>query len=398
MVQAVREPVAKKGPRVTMFVTLPGRNIVFLPHEAHIGVSRMIDDPAERRRLHAKLQELLEPGSGAIVRTVGEGATDHELQEDVRILRTQWLDICQRFECSSGPSFLFADFDLMLRALRDLASAETETVWIDNAEQVDRAEAFLARFHPGKRPVARLYEGQSPLFAKHGVDRWIHEATSPTVPLKSGGQLVIDRTEAMTVIDINSERQIASEKLENAVLKLNLEAAREIALQLRLRNIGGLVVVDFVDMPRAEDQRMLEAVFEIELRIDRARVHMGPLSRFGVIELSRKRLRESIYDRLTESCPTCAGAGYIRSASDLAIEVLARIRRAAADERTEKTTLRVEVPVRVGAVLRGQLADVLLDVTKGTHIEIELIDVTSSHSHEADIRLVRAPAGSSPQD
>ena len=392
MVQVVREPVAKKGPRATMMISLPGRNLVFLPQQAHIGVSRMIADPAERRRLHEAVEGNLEAGTGAIVRTVGEGATEEELSEDLRFLREQWRDIGTRYDHASAPSFLFADLDLVLRALRDLVGPQTEEVWIDDPEEQNRIETFLERFHPGMRPQVRLHEGPTELFAAHGLDRWIREAVSPTVALKSGGQLILQRTEGMTVIDVNSSRQVGGGRLDNALLKLNLEAAREIALQLRLRNIGGLIVVDFVDMPRLEDRRMLGAVFEIELSIERTRVRLGRLSPFGVVELTRKRVRESAYERLTETCPTCAGQGYVRSASDLAIETISRLRRAVQAAEQEGMSWRVQVPARVAAILNGQLAGVVADLAAKADARIDVVSSPAMATGSADLRLV-ADAG-----
>ncbi len=388
MVQVVREPVAKKGPRATMLVSLPGRNLVFLPQQAHIGVSRMITDPTERRRLLEAVEGRLGPGTGAIVRTVGEGATEAELQEDLRILCEQWNDIRTRFDHASGPSFLFADLDLVLRAVRDLVGPQTEAVWLDDPEEVSRVETFIGRFHPGARPQVRLHDEPNSMFTAHGLDRWVREAVSPTVSLKSGGNLVLQRTEGMTVIDVNSARQVARGRLDDAILLVNLEAAREIALQLRLRNIGGLIVVDFVDMPRVEDRKMLAAVFEIELSIERTRVRMGRLSPFGVIELTRKRVRESVYERLTEDCPTCKGQGYVRSASDLAIETVGRLRRALRATRDEGLTYRVEVPARVAAILNGQLAGVVADLAASCDARVEVVGSSAMITGSAEMELI----------
>ncbi len=393
MVQVVREPVAKKGPRVTMLISLPGRNLVFLPQQAHIGVSRMIADPAERRRLHEAVAQRLEPGTGTIVRTVGEGATEEELQEDLRILAEQWKDIQTRFDHANGPSFLFADLDLILRAVRDLVGTQTETVWLDDPEEVGRVETFIGRFHPAARPQVRLHDGPNSLFSTHGLDRWVRESVSPTVTLKSGGNLVLQRTEGMTVIDVNSSRQVARGRLDDALLLVNLEAAREIALQLRLRNIGGLIVVDFVDMPRVEDRKMLAAVFEIELSIERTRVRMGRLSPFGVIELTRKRVRESVYERLTEDCPTCKGQGYVRSASDLAIETVDRLRRALKATGGEGMAYRVLVPARVAAILTGQLAGVIDDLAASSDVRIDVVAAPAMVTGSADLRLVDERGG-----
>jgi ribonuclease G len=374
MVQVVREPVAKKGPRVTTYVSLPGRNVVLLTREPHCGVSKMIADVAERVRLQQIVHNLMPPGCGAIVRTVGEGATEAELAEDVRLLREQWEDIQARFSAASGPSFIFDDLDLVLRSLRDMVGAHTQTVWIDDPGEVTRVERFCKRFHPEARPQVRLHEASTSLFELHGLDRWVREAVEPRVRLQSGGELVVSRTEAMTVIDVNSSRQVGGESLGDALLALNLEAARAIAAQLRLRNIGGLVIVDFVDMQRVDDRRKLEVAFEAELARDRARVRLGKISEFGTIQLTRKRVRESIYERVTETCATCKGRGYVRSASDLAIETLERLRTALQNAEGRTPAVAVQVPTRVAAILKDQLSGAIRDLERLYHVQLEIVD------------------------
>ncbi len=399
MVQVVREPVAKKGPRVTTFVSLPGRNVVFLARDSHCGVSKMIADVTERERLHQIVSKLMPPGCGAIVRTVGEGATEAELADDVRLLRAQWDDIQARYGASTGPSFIFDDLDLVLRALRDMVGPNTQTVWIDDPAEMTRVERFVTRFHPEARPQVRLHEATTPLFELHGLDRWVREAVEPRVRLQSGGELVISRTEAMTVIDVNSSRQVGSESLAQAILALNLEAARTVAAQLRLRNIGGLVIVDFVDMQRNEDRRTLELAFDAELSRDRARVRLGKFSEFGTIQLTRKRVRESIYERVTETCATCKGRGYVRSASDLAIETLERLRITLTAAAGRTPTLTVQVPTRVAAILKDQLAGAVRDLERQFKVQLEIVDdarlnqgfAKPLHLHDAVTPVTEAP-------
>lgn len=387
LVQVVREASAKKGPRVTMHVSLAGRNIVLFPTQSHIGVSRMIDDPAERDRLWRVLRLLLPAEMGAIVRTVGEGATEAELGNDAGFLRGQWSDVQARFAAASAPSLLHVDLDLTLRAVRDHVGPDTETIWIDEPAERDRVERFVSRFHPGVAPTVRVHVGPPSLWDAHGVPAATQAALSPRVALAGGGELVIDRTEAMTVIDVNSARQSGGADLADAILSLNLEAAREVAWQLRLRNIGGLCVVDFVDMKRPEDRRMLEAVLESELASDPARVRMTRMNRFGLVELTRKRVRESIYERLTEPCPCCDGHGYVRSATDLAVEALGRLRAALAE--TERgAQLRLELPARGAAVLGDQLSAIVADLKAAHGVRIEIV----AGPADAEIRLqTRSP-------
>ena len=385
LVQVVREPVAKKGPRVTTFISLPGRNAVLLAREPQVGVSKMIDDPAERARLQTIARKHLPPGCGAIVRTVGEGATEQELSEDIGFLARQWFDILTRFEAATGPSFLFDDLDLVLRALRDMVGPQTAAVWISDRSDHERVARFVRRFHPDARPEVKIHEGSLPLFTTFGLDRWVRQATEPKVHLPSGGELVIQRTEAMTVIDVNSSKQVGSAPLDEAVLALNVEACKAIAQQLRLRNVGGLVIVDFVDMKRPDDRRALERAFAEELARDRARMRVGKVSEFGTIQLTRKRVRESLADRLTEPCPTCHARGFVRSSSDLAIETIGRLRAALqAASAAHTAVMRVQAPARVAAILGDQLAGSLRALEKQHGVRIE---VSEKGGHGGQVQL-----------
>lgn len=384
MVQVVREPVAKKGPRVTTFVSLPGRNAVLLARDPHVGVSKMIDDPAERSRLEQIARKHLPPGCGAIVRTVGEGATEQELVDDLTFLSRQWADIRTRYEAASGPSFIFDDLDLTLRSLRDMVSPSTQTVWIDDAADLERVQTFVRRFHPELRPEVKLHALTTPLFVIFNLDRWVRQALEPRVLLPSGGELVVQRTEAMTVVDVNSGKQPGSDGLDAAMLALNLEAAKAIAQQLRLRNVGGLVIVDFVDMKRSEDRRTLERVLGEELARDRARIRMGKVSEFGTVQLTRKRVRESLAERLTEACPTCQGRGHVRSSSDLAIETLGRLRTLLSSKGEQGEVVKVHAPARVAAILRDQLAEPVKVLERKWAVRIEVQDA----GRGADVRLV----------
>lgn len=391
MVQVSREPAAKKGPRVTMFVTLPGRNMVFLAREPHIGVSQRIDQPGERDRLRDLAGRLLPLECGAIIRTVGEGATEAEIGNDAGWLKALWRDVETRFAHASAPSFLFNDQDLALRAVRDLVSPATEEVWVDDGQESARISNFLLAVHPESRPVVRVHDGPGELLAAHDLDAVVRGATEPRVLLPGGGDIVIERTEAMTVVDVNSGPRGKGEGLDDAALRLNLAAASEIARQLRLRNIGGLVVIDFVDMKKADDCRMLEAVLASEFSGDGARVRMSRLNRFGLVVLTRKRERESVYQRLTETCPTCDGRGYVRAASDLAIEALSRLRVALRAPAVAGSLVRLTVAARVAAVLEDQLADVIADMQTAANVRVEIVSAPAdaaapSHVHVASGR------------
>ena len=370
MVQVVREPVAKKGPRVTMFPSLPGKNLVFLGREPHIGVSKRIDQPEERNRLRAVIDRLLPRSCGAVVRTVGENATEAELANDIAFLRAQWDDLVQRYRCASAPSFLLHEADVVLAALRDLVTPATEEVWLSRTIEREQVVRALSSIHPESRPVVRVHDGPEDLLAAHGLASAITSTIATRVALPGGGDVVIDRAEAGTFIDVNAGQRIGDERREDLVLRLNLTAAKEIARQLRLRNIGGLVVIDFVDMRNVEDRRMLEAVLESELSDDPARLRLSRVDRFGLVVLARKQERESIYSLMTEPCQSCGGAGYVRSAADLAIDALARLRRGLQGLSAEDSVVTLTVPGRVAAVLNGELSDVLGDIEKANGVQV----------------------------
>ncbi len=387
MVQVVREPVAKKGPRVTMFISLPGRNLLLLCREPHIGVSKRIDQPERRQWLRTFVDRLLPRDCGAIVRTVGENATEAELGNDVGFLRAQWRDVQERYSCSSAPSFLFYDVDFVLAALRDLVSPATSEIWLDSQTDRERVVRSLAAVHPEARPVVRVNQDDQELFDHHGLSAALASVITTSVAMPGGGDIVIDRTEAGTVIDVNAGKRIGDESVEDAVLRLNLAAVRLIARQLRLRNIGGLVIVDFVDMVRPDDRRMLEAVLEAEMSDDPARVRLSRLNRFGLIVMTRKRERESVYERMTEPCPACKGAGYVRSASDLAIESLARLRKALTASDVAGSSVSVSVPARVAVVLSEQLSDILKDLESAHDVTIEVCTRDVVDDRSASVHL-----------
>jgi len=391
LVQVTREPVAKKGPRVTMFVTLPGRNLLFLARESHVGVSKRIDQPKERRRLRNFVSRLLPEENGAIVRTVGENASEAELANDVAFLRGQWSDVQARDACTSAPSFLFSDQDLVLRSLRDLVGPATEEIWLDNAAESQRIEALVKVVHPEARAVIRVHDGKQTLFASRGLDAAMMAAVKPRVSLPGGGDVVIERTEAMTVVDVNAGRRLGEGKLEDTTLRLNLAACREIARQLRLRNIGGLVAIDFVDMRGADDRRMVEAVFEAELGGDGSRVRLNRINSFGVMMLTRKRERESIYERLTEPCSTCGGDGHVRSAGHLAIDALTRLRRGLLNLTGGATSVTVVVPARVAAALTGQLTDAVSDLERTAGVQIVVQGDPSADDGLCDVKISTEP-------
>lgn len=357
--QVVKDPIGQKGARVTGYLSLPGRYSVFMPHVAQIGVSRRIGSDKERRRLRDLVNAVRPKGSGFIVRTAAEDANDQELRDDVDFLARLWAEIDRRQEDMSGAGLVYADLDLALRVVRDLLREDTSEVMIDDPEQHERVKKFTLAFLPRFAERIKRYEGRRPIFDHYHIEPALRQAVSRRVPLKSGGSLVIDQGEALTAIDINtgSFTNTGSGNLEDTVTANNLEACEEVARQLRLRNIGGIIVIDFVDMDKEGNRRKVWDAFQKALTRDRARTNVTKISELGLVEMTRKRTRESLVQLLTEPCPTCEGAGVVKSVTTVAYEILREVRRSGILVDNEK--IEIECAPRVADVLSKQERDYL---------------------------------------
>ena len=329
-VQVIKDPIGTKGARLSAQVSIAGRMLVFLPHDQHIGISQKIGPAEAREQLRARLQALAggEPG-GFILRTNGEDATDAELADDIAYLRKAWAAIRTRAQASPPGTLLHQDLSLAERVLRDLANDATATIRIDSALQHDLLKAFGDTYMPRTAAKLELYRGERPILDLFGIEDEIGRALARKVELKSGGTVVIDQTEAMTTIDVNTGGFVGARNFEDTVFKTNLEAAGAIARQLRLRNLGGMVIVDFIDMTRDEHQQAVLAEFRKQLARDRTRTTVSGFSALGLVELTRKRTRESLSHMLCEPCPTCAGRGQVKTARTVCYDILREILREA---------------------------------------------------------------------
>ncbi|HEX3482835.1 MAG TPA: Rne/Rng family ribonuclease [Kofleriaceae bacterium] len=359
LVQVVKDPIGAKGARVTGYLSLPGRYSVFMPHVAQIGVSRRIGSDKERRRLRDLVNEVRPKGSGFIVRTAAEDASDQELRDDVDFLARLWREIDRRHDQLSGAGLVYADLDLALRVVRDLLREDTSEVVIDDPEQYDRVKKFTLAFLPRLSERIKKYEGRRPIFDQFHIEPELRLAVARRVPLKSGGSLVIDQGEALTAIDVNtgSFTNTGSGNLEDTVTANNLEACDEVARQLRLRNIGGIIVVDFVDMDKEGNRRKVWDAFQKALARDRARTNVTKISELGLVEMTRKRTRESLVQLLTEPCPTCEGAGVVKSVTTVAYEILREVRRSGTLVDSDK--IEIECAPRVAELLSKEERDYL---------------------------------------
>lgn len=357
--QVTKDPIGLKGARVTSYVSLPGRYSVFMPHVAQIGVSKRIGSDKERRRLRDLVNEARPKGTGFIVRTAAEDANDQELRDDVDFLARLWGEIENRERSMNGPGLVYADFDLALRCIRDLMREDTTEVVIDDADEFERVKKFTLAFLPRFADRITKYEMRRPVFDHYHIEPALRLAVARKVPLRSGGSLVIDQGEALTAIDINtgSFTNTGSGNLEDTVTANNLEACEEVARQLRLRNIGGIIVIDFVDMDKEANRRKVWDAFSAALARDRARTNVTKISELGLVEMTRKRARESLVQLLTEPCPTCEGSGVVKSVQTVAYEILREVRRSGLTIDNDKIEL--ECAPRVAEILQRQERDFL---------------------------------------
>jgi ribonuclease G len=330
LIQVAKEPIGSKGARVTSHISLPGRYLVYLPTTNHLGVSRRIEDEAERQRLRDIVLDLQPAGAGFIIRTVCVGLSKRELQADMRFLIKLWNRILQRSEDASAPCQLHYDMDLILRSIRDLFTPDVAKVIVDRAVDHQRILDFVDSFAPRLKPRIELHTGPEPLFDQYAIEPAISRALERRVWLKSGGYIVIDQTEALTTIDVNTGRYVGRRNQEETILKTNLEAAREIVDQLRIRNLGGIIIVDFIDMMDPASRQCVMDAFDGALRQDKMRSNILKISELGLVEMTRKRTRASLSHLLTEACPSCDGKGRIKSVATIGYEIMRRIRYVAA--------------------------------------------------------------------
>jgi ribonuclease G len=327
LVQVVKDPIGTKGARVTSHISLPGRHLVFMPTVDHIGISRQIASESERKRLRNIANEMRPRGGGFIVRTASAGISSRFLKHDMGLLVGLWNEMLERRGKVKAPAVLYEDLDLILRATRDLATAKLDKLVVDSHEQYDRIMEFIERYMPRFASRVELYVGKEPIFDAYGIEAEIQGALARNATLPSGGYLVIERTEALTSIDINTGRFVGKTTLEETILKTNIEAAAEIAYQLRLRNIGGLIIIDFIDMESASHRDQVYKALEKALESDRGRVKITRISEFGILEMTRKRTRESLEQMLCEPCPACTGLGRVKAAETVAHEMLRELHR-----------------------------------------------------------------------
>ncbi len=329
LVQVIKDPLGTKGARLSTQISIAGRMLVYLPHDPHIGVSQRIEDESERAALRQRVQRLM-PGDergGFIVRTSAEEAADDVLGADIDYLRKRWRQILEGSRTQPAPTLLYQELSLTQRMLRDIASEATASIQIDSRDELAALQEFARTYMPAMLDRLRLYSGERPLFELRGVEDEIERGLARRVDLKSGGYLIIDQTEALTTIDVNTGGYIGGRSFDDTIFKTNLEAAQAIARQLRLRNLGGIIIVDFIDMASNEHREAVLAELRRALARDRTKTSVNGFTALGLVEMTRKRTRESLAHVMCEPCPTCAGRGELKTARTVCYEILREIQR-----------------------------------------------------------------------
>ncbi len=362
LVQIAKEPLGQKGARITSHIALPGRFLVYMPTVDHVGISRKIPSEEERSRLKRVIQANRTGMSGGfIVRTAGDGRTEDELRADMLFLYNMWLDMRQKAEKKPAPALIHHDLDVVERILRDQLTSAFKTVWVDNEEVYENVLSFVQRFQPAMVGRIKLYTRSTPIFDEFNITAELEKALRPKVWLKSGGHIVINQTEALVAIDINTGKYVGkSNRLEDTIVKTNTDAVKEIVRQIRLRDLGGIIVVDFIDMDERKNRQKVMQALEDAMRADRAPYKILQFNDFGLVAITRKRVKQSLERTLCCPCPYCDGAGYVKSVSTMVGEILQEAHKVAGALEDGSVTLRVNP--EVAKILKSNKNDYLQEI------------------------------------
>ncbi len=385
MVQVSKEPMGTKGARLTCHITLPGRHLVYMPTVDHIGISRRIEAERERTRLKKIMQELSPPGEGFIVRTVSERAPKEKFKSEMEFLTKLWANIQKKRDTGSAPSILHKELTITLKAVRDLFTKEIDRLVIDSREEYQSVMEFIETFAPNLRYSVELYEGREPIFDAYGIEMEINRALEKKIWLKSGGYIVIESTEALTVIDVNTGSYVGKRNLEETIAKTNLEAVKEIAYQIRLRNIGGLIVIDFIDMNREADKEKVFYALKEALEKDKAKTAVLKMSELGLIEMTRKRTKEDINLFLTEPCPYCEGKGRLKSPTTICYDIFRDLERESVAGDEGKVYLLVSPEIE--KVLKEEERYSIMELEKKINRRIIIVGKSDFHIEQYEISL-----------
>lgn len=369
LVQVAKNPLGTKGARITNYITLPGRHLVYMPTINHISVSRRIEDEDEKERLKQLVSEVGKDGEGYIVRTAGLDAERSDFESDVSFLHRLWENLKKKSEGVSGPHLIYEDLNLIFRSIRDLFTNDPQRLVIDSKSDYKKCLEFCASYMPHLSDKIELYKDPMPIFDHYGVELDINRALGRTIWLKSGGCIIIDQTEALVAIDVNTGKFVGHSDPEETILKTNLEALKEVVYQLRLRNIGGIIIVDFIDMANEESKEIVSNALKQALKSDRSRTRILKISELGLVEMTRKRVRESLVQTLCDPCDYCEGKGYIKSPSTVCYEIIRDIQRRGTDNITNKK-LEIKVHPIIYDMLFEEESGLLEEMEKQNNLEI----------------------------
>jgi ribonuclease G len=386
IVQVAKEPIGTKGARITSHLSIAGRHLVLTPWSKRVGVSRRIGSDRERRRLRDIVTRARPKDLGFIIRTAGEGTREADIEADVAYLAAVWEEIRSAQTGARAPATLYEELSLPLRAIRDFANGRTRRIVVDDPSIHEKMQRFLDRFVADPKPKLDLYQGTEPLFDREGLESRIDENLGKKVWLKSGGYLIVDQSEALTAIDVNTGRYVGKRDLEETVLKTNLEAVQEVVHQLRFRNLGGLIIIDLIDMESAENRDKVYRALQEALRSDKARTNILKISELGLVEMTRKRTRENLVQQLCEPCSFCEGRGYVLSAETVAYKLLREIRKDL--PRFGGRQIAVSVSPRVGEMLQGPARRALAALSEQLGREIEVRTRQGLHQEQFEIEAL----------
>jgi ribonuclease G len=392
IVQVAKEPLGTKGARLTSHATMPGRFLVFMPTVDHVGVSRKIESREERSRLRGIVREFREQygfTGGVIIRTAAGGRAKEDIVSDLSYFHRVWTEIRQKAETSRAPAVVYQEQSLVAKLLRDLLTEEFSAIRIDNPTEHRRVLELIERIMPSLASKVKLYEKEYPIFEEYGVQAEIDRALRSKVWLKSGGSIVINQTEALVAIDVNTGRYVGKKtagRLEDTILKTNLEAVKEIVRQIRLRDLGGIIVLDFIDMEEKKNRQKVFQAVEQELRKDRAPSKAIQVSDFGLVIITRKRVKQSLERVLTDPCPYCAGSSVIKSSSTICYEILAEVKKISADLDGQSLVLRVNPDI--ARALRDEERAVFKDLKQSLGREISVKPDVQLHHEQFDLMAI----------
>jgi len=383
LAQVVKSPIGTKGARISSYTSLPGRFLVLMPKSDHIGISRRIEDEAERERLRNCVINLRTDSHGYIVRTAAEGEPEEKLASEMFFLNNLWANIQRKYEKAPAPSILHQEISVSLRAVRDLLIHEVEKLVIDSRSTYEAVLSFLNTYMPGLKDHVVLYDGAEPVFDAYNLEGDISRALKRKVWLKSGGYITIEHTEALVAVDVNTGRYVGKHNLEETILKTNLEAVKEIAYQIRLRDIGGIIIIDFIDMEKKANQEKVFNALREALEKDKSKTHVLPMSEMGLIQMTRKRTREPLTRILCEPCYYCEGEGYIISKQSICYSIFREILRESQDMNGMRLTLRVNP--KIAELLHGEENHLISTLEKSIGKQIVIYPNTTYHLEEFDI-------------